>query len=275
MDLENHISITSAHAVRKIVDPLTHLIGLKHFRYLKLYDNGSRIMLSNYPDCVRFIYGSERYKLMWFDGEFPQYLKEGHYPWKIMKLTNDSEKEEQFEQEINKELGLYHGVTLVFPGLNYHEVFSFDAEYAQIYNTDIRLFSRFILYFKQQAEKLIQRAEHEKIDIPILNKIDDPYSDKKEKLIDFLEKTQINRYYLKGQYSNIYLTAKEINCIYWLIQGKTAEETAMIESVSTRTVQCHLENIKGKLGCYKQTQLIRIILESGVFEIINYSRNFL
>lgn len=270
-DLENHFSITSAYKVDKIVSPLTDALGIKHFRYLKLYGNGSRILLSNYPDCTRYVYETDRYQKMWFDGEFPQYLKKGRYAWNIVRLNDDSVEEEKFEQELNNQLGLYYGITFVIPSIHYYEIFSFDTEDSLIYSADRNLFLRFILYFKEQAHKLIERAEHEKILISLKQNLFDVSSNKnKIKISEFLEKTKINRYYLSGQYANVYLTSKEVSCVYWLIQGKTAEETAVIENAQPKTIQCHLENIRKKLGCYKQTQLVRIILEADIFGVINH-----
>lgn len=266
INLAGHISITSAPEVHKIVAPLTHVLNIKHFRYLKLYGDGSRILLSNYPDYTRFTYESDRYQAMWFDGEFPEYLKDGQYAWCSNKLNNTT-NQATLEEEINNLMGLYHGVTFVSEGLNYFEIFCFDTVEPIIYHVEKKLFSRFMLYFKDQARKLIAQAENEKIFIPLKKNIFDFFENKKSsKSLEFLENTKMNRYYLSGKYSNIYLTAKEKKCVDWLIQGKTAEETAAIEGVHLKTVQCHLENIRKKLGCYKQTQLVRIILESGCYD---------
>ncbi len=271
---ENHLSITSANEINKIITPLADTLSIKHFRYLKLYGDGSRILLSNYPDCTRYVYEQNRYQKMWFDGEFPEYLKEGQYAWNINRLNDDSKEEEKFEQELNNQLGLYHGVTFVSPGLNYFEIFSFDTKDAMIYKAHNNLFLRFMLYFKEQANKLIMKGEHEKIIIPLTqNLFDNNLNKNKLAFSDFLEKTKINRYYLKGSYSNVYLTSKEAQCIYWLVQGKTAEETALIENIHVKTVQTHLENIRRKLGCFKQTQLVKIILESGIFSVMDYLSN--
>lgn len=274
IDLKNHISVTSAAVVDKIISPLSDTLGIKHFRYLKLYGDGSRVLLSNYPDCTRYVYETDRYQKMWFDGEFPQYLKKGEYAWNINRLNDDSKEEEKFEEELNNQLGLYHGITFVSPSSNYYEIFSFDTEDAMIYVADKYLFSRFMLYFRSEANKLIQYSENEKILIPLKqNLFDIALCENKMQVSRFLNETKISRYYLKGQYANVYLTSKEAQCVYWLIQGKTAQEIAIIENAQTKTVQCHLENIRRKLGCYKQTQLVKIILEADIFGVIDHREN--
>ena len=172
INLTDHISITSAPEIHKIITPLIHALNIKHFRYLKLYGDGSRILLSNDPDYTRFTYETGRYQKMWFDGEFPEYLRDGQYAWNTNKLNNSTEQA-TLEEEINKLMGFYHGVTFVSEGLNCYEIFCFDTAESTIYNVQKNLFSRFILYFKDSARKLIAQAENEKIFIPLKKNIFD------------------------------------------------------------------------------------------------------
>lgn len=55
--------------------------------------------------------------------------------------------------------------------------------------------------------------------------------------------------------SNVYLTKKEIECIRWMIHGKSSTEIATLSHVSKRTVETHMNNIKRKLNCHKQFQV--------------------
>ena len=84
-----------------------------------------------------------------------------------------------------------------------------------------------------------------------------------------LNNTRVNRYYLGGKFDGVYLTAKEAQCAYWLIQGKSAEEISMIEKNSVRTTEVHLDNIRRKLNCSKQTQILTTLFEVG---FLNYKK---
>lgn len=55
--------------------------------------------------------------------------------------------------------------------------------------------------------------------------------------------------------STIYLSKKEIECVNWMIKGKSSSEIAGILGISKRTVETHMNNIKKKLNCYKQFQV--------------------
>ena len=265
MDLHRHFSVTTADQVSKILAPLAQSFGIKHFRYLKLYADKSRILLSNLPDCTRFMYEEGHYKDMWFDGEFPDHLTEGCHYWDVIRLTgNRTTQKTECEKEINQVLGLYHGITYVYPGINYWEIYTFDSDDPAIYHMDKKILMHFILYFKEKAARLIDQGEREKIVFIQESMIEINKHPDQEKFVEFFKKTRLNRYYLSGKYHGIYLTSKEMQCIYWLVQGKTAGEIAIIEGNSIKTIHQHLENIRKKLNCYKQTQLVRIVLESGI-----------
>lgn len=51
------------------------------------------------------------------------------------------------------------------------------------------------------------------------------------------------------------LSEKERECIKYLVQGKTAKETAKHMHLSYRTVEYYFENIKNKVNCYKKREL--------------------
>ncbi len=269
IDLNKHLSITSSGEVAKIITPLSNTFNIKHFRYLKIYQDGSRVLLSNFPDCTRFMYEEGHYQKMWFDGNFPEYLKEGCHPWDLLSRVEYGREKDDFEKEINSVLGLYHGLTFVRKGDGFYENFTFDSNDPNIYHINKDLLMHFMLYFKANANKLIRASESEKILAPITKPLMlKPASADSTKITNFLNQTPINRYYLSGKYSNIYLTTKEVRCVFWLVQGKTAEETACIEGNTAKTVESHIENVKRKLNCYKQTQLISIILDTDILRTL-------
>jgi DNA-binding CsgD family transcriptional regulator len=266
IDLNQHFSITSAKEVRTITAPLSDTFGIKHFRYLKLFQDKSRVLLSDFPDCTKFVYEDGTYQKMWFDGEFLEGLTPGCHLWEVHR----GDEKTPFEHEINKSLGLYHGLTFVYLVENYWEIYTFDSDSLGVYHLDKRIFTHFITYFKEQAAHLIAEGESEKTMVPNLQGNIEifPHKDKSQ-LLDFLINTRVKRYYLGGKYRDIYLTSKEAQCVYWLIEGKSADEIATIENNSIKTINRHLENVRTKLNCYKQTQLIKIILESSIFETLN------
>lgn len=61
-----------------------------------------------------------------------------------------------------------------------------------------------------------------------------------------------SRYYINN---NIYLTKREVECLYWKSLGKTDKEIAKILDITERTVKAHMTNSKDKLNCINLFQL--------------------
>lgn len=54
------------------------------------------------------------------------------------------------------------------------------------------------------------------------------------------------------------LSKREKECILYLLQGKTAKETALALDLSYRTIEYYFENIKKKLGCSNKREIYSI-----------------
>ena len=74
----------------------------------------------------------------------------------------------------------------------------------------------------------------------------------------FFRTTSIRRFYLQQEeYQNTKLSQREVDCIFYLIQNKTAIETAELMNISRRTVESYIENIKIKLACESKAAIIK------------------
>lgn len=265
LDLTQHHCMKTTAIISKIATPVSEMFAIKHFRYLKLYHDGSRALLSNRPDAISYMYEAGNYHYMWYDGDFPNFLESGWHYWKINHLLVRNKIQQRVEHEMLELLGICDGVTFIAHFKDAYEIFSFDTSDANIYRADKRLLLRFIFYFKQQARALIQQAEAEKIMVPtnlILTK--EVPNEHKQKTLAYLNALHIKRYYLSGQYQNTYLTKKEASCVHWFFLGKSAKEIAKLEHCCAKTIEKHIENIKIKLNCRKLSELFQIILESGI-----------
>lgn len=55
------------------------------------------------------------------------------------------------------------------------------------------------------------------------------------------------------------LTAREVECYFLLARGYRAKEIARVLSISHRTVEKHIENIKSKLQCNTLASIINLV----------------
>ncbi len=61
-----------------------------------------------------------------------------------------------------------------------------------------------------------------------------------------------------------HLSPRELECLQWTSQGKTAWECGIILGLSPHTVRCYLESARHKLGASNNTHAISIALRSGL-----------
>jgi DNA-binding CsgD family transcriptional regulator len=58
------------------------------------------------------------------------------------------------------------------------------------------------------------------------------------------------------KFDEIYLSLRERQCLQLLIRGKTMREIAVNLTISPRTVECYVENLKTKFGVKRKSELI-------------------
>lgn len=76
----------------------------------------------------------------------------------------------------------------------------------------------------------------------------------------------IRSYYLGETCPNVYLTKREAECMFWIVQDYTIIETAYKIDLSPRTVEFYVKNMKLKLHCVNKKQLIRKILHTTLLQ---------
>lgn len=71
-------------------------------------------------------------------------------------------------------------------------------------------------------------------------------------------------YYSDAPYQpDIQLTKQQLNCLFYLLRGKTAKEISFIIHKSQRTIESHIEQLKNKFGCSTKSQLIDNAIAQG------------
>jgi DNA-binding CsgD family transcriptional regulator len=67
-----------------------------------------------------------------------------------------------------------------------------------------------------------------------------------------------NRLYLRGLNGETYLTRMEKKCLEQLLKLKTSHEIAIELNSKKRTVECHIANLKKKLGIRRKPELFQV-----------------
>jgi DNA-binding CsgD family transcriptional regulator len=65
----------------------------------------------------------------------------------------------------------------------------------------------------------------------------------------------LDRYYLPVPFENCYLTQRELDCVFHLLEGKSAKEIGRALNLSFRTIEFYISKIKTKLNCRTRLDL--------------------
>ena len=83
-------------------------------------------------------------------------------------------------------------------------------------------------------------------------------------------KNSFIRYKLGAEYGNTYFTKREAECMKWLLTGETHRSIAVILKLSPRSVEYYVNNMKTKLGCRTQCQLIDLVRASEFMKNVKF-----
>jgi DNA-binding CsgD family transcriptional regulator len=79
--------------------------------------------------------------------------------------------------------------------------------------------------------------------------------------------------YQKNELKKYKLTARQLDCLYYLVQGKTAKQIANLLQLSYRTVEHHISAIKTKYRCGSRSELIEKALTMPCIKQLLFYRN--
>ena len=128
-----------------------------------------------------------------------------------------------------------------------------------LYLNHFYLLERFILYFRNKARDIITNYDKSVLAYSRFYKerinsfnINDEYC--KIHNEEFLNRTIVNKIYRPGD--SQYIPRKAAECLYYHYLGKPMKEIGALLSISPRTVERHLQNIKFNFNLTSPTQLL-------------------
>lgn len=266
----NHFSLTSAQDVTDICKPLNCLFNFRYFEFIRIFSDGSRASLSNAPEILEASY---------FKGDtfehvyFPDYYKEGSSIALLKEDIRDRPANIRQKYEGHIKVGmdqfqLDNEVHFVKKYQHYADCFAYagysmDESFLPALMSQIDLLKRFHIYFQTQASDLIEQALKDRVVAPWreegLEVADVTNRD------EFLDLTKLERLKLPG--SDAYLSKAEIRILSFLVRGITnAKCIAAACHLSSRTIETHLSNIKAKLGCQYNHELVVKVQTMGLGE---------
>lgn len=252
--------------IQILADPLLEL-DITYFQFVEIDEKGKMLFLCNDIDWYDYFSTNQLYLKSNFKN-MPASYQNGYI------LCQDLPVKKGIVDKA-EEHNIAHGITLVEKTKNTCQFYLFATkrENERIINTyfyNLDLLKRYILYFRDKAYKIIRdnsmkkfntRQENDGINhTPLIHL-------SSEKINRFVSKTEVNKFFCYVD-DDVYLTKREAKCLKWYVLGKSANEIGEILNLSARTVEAHINNLKRKFNCTKQSQLSFLIAKSGFDEIL-------
>ncbi|KTD19535.1 transcription regulator protein, response regulator containing CheY-like receiver domain and HTH DNA-binding domain [Legionella lansingensis] len=251
-------------------NPILNSIGITYFNYLKIYnDDCSRELLTNNPEWIDHFYKNSLFNSVGAV-DIEHLLPKGYFLW------SELDCEDPVYLQGRDFFNIDNGISFIIKRNDVTYLYIFAAskeEYAinNFYIGNIDLLQRFIHYFNDKARPLIREASNNRIYLPSQQKINQERINNivasKKTRETFLEQTQVNRYFLLNESDNLYLTKKQADCARLFAKGYTSKHIAREMSLSHRTIEGYIIDIKNKL----QASLNRSLTKQQTIQILRHS----
>lgn len=246
--------------MQSICNPLAKH-GVTTFGLTRIYKDNSRFGLCNRPDWIEHYY-NQGYVYETRLNRNPDCYQAGAYLWDAWEPTHSGHQLVGNDAALNFNIG--RGITILEKTDQWIDKFEFASTPNNylingFYLNNLELLHNFVQNFKETSHSLIKEAEKARGIVPYEDNINF-YQDGLDTQIPHVEYSNIfwnrNKNKLGKQNATLFnLSSRELDCIHWLLKGKTVPEIAIILEISHRTVEKFILNLKTKLGCHSLFQL--------------------
>lgn len=246
LDMENHIFFKLVDEVNQIIAPLIKHFSLDSFSYLKTYNDGSQIRLTNQPEWIKYYLTQRLYLNSIFE------LPAANYSKSSVIYSHTNTHTEIFSAA--KKFGLNPGITFIQPTNDGCEFYFLGTTITDRLILDqclshIHLLEKFIASFHDLAQKLlIQLEPHHVI-----------AEDLSQNHLKYKTIPNINDIDFLASISGYEFTSRELDCIPLLLMGQSAKQIAETLGLSYRTVEIHIRNLKIKTKQVTKNDLIHVL----------------
>lgn len=262
------LDFNESQSMQNMIKPLESL-GITGFFFIRMYPDGQFVDLTSDPNWAEFFF-----KKLYNQAYNPNAINNHFLPANGVSLSVLNPHNEVWKD--GKEyFNVGNGIILTKQFQDYHESYYFYADkdnhiINEFYLNNLDLLYRFIDYFKENAREFISKGEANKFYTP-----EKYLTLKSEPLLETPECLAVKQIMHTFQEANPQvnpmqsLSKKEIQCLYYLVQGKSAAEIATILCRSKRTVEQHIENAKHKLNCHKISQLAYLLGKMDIERLLS------
>jgi len=248
-------NIKHSDKVKLLTKPIKDYLNITYFAYLRIDFDGHYVtLLNSRPDWLEFCIQT---KLILLDPylNHPKCYQSGISLWECPNAEEILKHMKSFNSD--------HGFCLIERSNEYIDFFCFGgvksiSNIKEHYINNSLPFKSFKNYFKNENKSILSQLD--KQSSPLSKLIENNTC--KPDCNNFPESKKFSYLLSLGFEAEIEkakkLSKREKQCIKYLVDGKTAKESAALLRLSPRTVEFYLENIKNKLFCVNKQQVYSV-----------------
>ncbi len=253
--------IDLCNKVCQFCHPLADLFNINYFAYHRNYADNKKFLLSSRSDITEYYF---TVNADYYMNSILDIKQSGHFF--LDDVDQHSDCAINVISPLAKKFNTSHIIINVRHFKQYSEILAYGVPINYIeFNRDFLIhqnfFDYFTLHFKDQAKKIIEEAKnycYKFKSFPKLN-MKDRQDIIRDKIKTYENASQINRFYLSGEYEDIYLTRKELDCLVLFYNTTNYQVIAKQLNLSAITIQRHFDSIRTKLKCNNKKELIKIV----------------
>lgn len=249
-----------AERVNVICDPLFKYFNIKNFSFARITNDGRMLRLSSDVLWTKKFFEHKFYNDFDFYIKNIQSIPKAHT--KYLLLSGEPKGD---HYSAIYEYGFWN-IFVIFEKLEeYTNIWSFcsardNSEMINFYLNNIDVLKHFMEFFKQFSGDLLSPGDNS-IWIKSNLRIEGLIEDEDNCIVQFINETSIKKYFSSFLQNISRLSKREFECLELFSRGNTIKSTAQILSLSPRTIEKHLENIKQKTGIRYKYHLIRLFIQ--------------
>lgn len=260
-------TVRNDRKIKKICDPLEKGLGLDTFWYYSISEKGELSYVCNDPNCAEYFYSNELY-LGHPYFKTPALLQSGFF------FADNTTSPDYISTQGKMRGQISMDQTFMIMNIEGQkaEGYGFATKrphpsFANMIINNLYLLRKFIGYFHEETKEISKQLRQYTVDIgaecessfhtptPYFPSLSSASTAK-----NFFN--QIDPMLFQRLHS---LSKREKECLKWFLKGMSAIQIGKKMFLSNRTIEKHIDSIKGKLGCNTKQELFDILLNSNDF----------
>ncbi|MBN9565853.1 MAG: helix-turn-helix transcriptional regulator [Alphaproteobacteria bacterium] len=259
--------LKNCEAVDNICAPIFSSLKTKAFSFCRAYEGGGRVYFCNFSDWGEHVIKRD------YLNTFSHKKEDCFQRVSLWKFWPEQDKKyRELIQDAEQSFSQNSGIVITRRYKTYSDFFSLRGysagsvdEVNNSYLNNLELISRFTDYFLNESSRMIQDAERGQL-VFAKEQIQDGSSigalqdngDFDGQYKELLDVFSVNNAVIFCE--GMLLTPRQVECVVYMMLGKSSKEIAKTLMISQRTVEAHISHLKSKLNVNFKSAIIEKVL---------------